>query len=196
MRLASTLGFVILLFGTNVFAQEESGETIRTDVGAGGIAEFVRVSPRDSRYFELSGGRPYIPVGFNLVGPPEADDLQRVVDAMAHHGVNYCRVWLDQPLWAVEHARSGQYDAGRAEALDRFLTLCRARGIRVKMCIEWFRSIVDKVPTPPAKGSFPKPLHHVANGGFYTDMADFLNSDRGRTQFKGKLKWYADRYGD
>ncbi|MCH5376860.1 MAG: hypothetical protein JJ992_23075, partial [Planctomycetes bacterium] len=32
--------------------------------------------------------------------------------------------------------------------------------------------------------------------GFYTDMTDFLNSDRGRTQFKGKLKWYADRYGD
>ena len=46
------------------------------------------------------------------------------------------------------------------------------------------------------KGSFPKTLHHVANGGFYQNMTDFLTSERGRVQFKGKLKWYADRYGD
>lgn len=158
--------------------------------------EFVRVSPRDSRYFELTNGRPYVPVGFNLVGPPPAEDLERVVNKMADHGVNYCRIWLDQPLWSVEHARSGEYDVEKAKQLDRFLDLCRPRGIRVKMCIEWFRSIPAEWPDPPVKGSFPKPIHHVANGGFYRDMTDFLNSDRGRAQFKGKLRWYADRYGD
>lgn len=158
--------------------------------------QFVRLSPRDSRYFELTNGRPYIPVGFNLVGPPPAEDLKRVVGQMADHGVNYCRIWLDQPLWSVEHAESGVYDDEKAEQLDRFLDLCRPRGIRVKMCIEWFRSIAAKRPTPPVKGSFPKPIHHVANGGFYQDMNDFLTSARGRTQFKGKLRWYADRYGD
>ncbi len=159
-------------------------------------AQFVRVSPRDPRYFELTNGRPYIPVGFNLVGPPAKEDLERVVTTMADHGVNYCRIWLDQPLWGVEHARSGVYDTEKAEQLDRFVELCRRRGIRVKMCIEWFRSIVDVVPKPPVKGSFPKPIHHVANGGFYTDMSDFLNSERGRSQFRDKLKWYAERYGD
>jgi hypothetical protein len=163
---------------------------------AGDTDEFVRVSPRDARYFELTDGQPYIPVGFNLVGPPAADDLERVVDAMAAHGVNYCRVWLDQPLWSVEHARSGEYDTEKARELDRFLALCRARGIRVKMCIEWFRTIVAKPPVPPVKGSFPKPIHHVANGGFYQDAKDFLTSERGRAQFKGKIAWYAGRYGD
>jgi hypothetical protein len=62
-----------------------------------GVSHFVRVSPRDSRYFELTDGRPYIPVGFNLVGPPPAEDLERVVNEMADHGVNYCRIWLDHP---------------------------------------------------------------------------------------------------
>ncbi len=157
---------------------------------------FVRVSPRDTRYFELTDGTPYVPIGFNLVGPPDSNDVERVVATMADHGVNYCRIWLDQPPWAIEHARSGEYDPERAKQLDRFLALCRPRGIRVKMCIEWFRSIAADPPKPPTKGSFPKPLHHVANGGFYQDMKDFLTSERGRAQFKGKLRWHADRYGD
>jgi hypothetical protein len=161
-----------------------------------GASEFVRVSPRDPRYFELSDGQPYIPVGFNLVGPPAADDMERVVHEMARHGVNYCRIWLDQSPWNVEHARSGQYDEEKAKTLARFLDLCRPRGIRVKMCVEWFRSIVAQLPDSPARGSFPKPLHHVANGGFYRDMTDFLTSERGRAQFQSKLTWYADRYGD
>jgi hypothetical protein len=182
----SLVGFCLLLTSGVTAAEQPSEDT----------AAFVRVSPRDARYFELTNGRAYVPVGFNLVGPPEADEMERVVDTMAEHGVNYCRIWLDQSLWSVEHARSGEYDPQRAEQLDRFLNLCRPRGIRVKMCIEWFRSIVAQVPDPPQRGSFPKPLHHVANGGFYQDMEDFLNSRRGREQFQGKLRWYADRYGD
>jgi len=157
---------------------------------------FVRVSQKDPRYFELSDGKPYIAVGFNLVGPPDSNDVERVVGVMAENGVNYCRIWLDQPLWSIEQKKSGQYDAENARTLDRFLELCRKRGIRVKMCIEWFRSIVAAPSKPPARGSFPKPIHHVANGGFYTNMTDYLTSERGRTQFKGKLKWYADRYGN
>ena len=46
-----------------------------------GKTEFVRVSPTDSRYFELvgeGGRRPYIPVGFNLVSPPEAEELAQL----------------------------------------------------------------------------------------------------------------------
>ena len=173
-------------------------------LGDGGMAigqenpnvQFVRVSPRDSRYFELTDGRPYVPVGFNLVGPPEVEEMERVVTTMADHGVNYCRIWLDRAVWNVEHIRSGEYDEEKAKHLDRFLALCRPRGIRVKMCIEWFRTIVANVPQPPVRGSFPKPIHHIANGGFYKDMKDFLQSERGRAQFKGKLDWYRNRYGD
>jgi hypothetical protein len=160
------------------------------------LPAFVRVSPRDPRYFELSDGRPYIPVGFNLVGAPAVNDMQRVVTTMADHGVNYCRIWLDQAPWNVEHAQSGQYDAEKARSLDAFLALCRPHGIRVKMCIEWFRSIMAETPRPPVNGLNPKLLHHTANGGFYRDMPDYLNSEQGRNQFKDKLKWYAARYGN
>lgn len=33
-------------------------------------AAFVRPSPRDPRYFELSDGSPYIPIGLNMITPP------------------------------------------------------------------------------------------------------------------------------
>src|SRR5690349_16981810 len=102
---ASRAALVALV--TCLFAQSLSGAP--AGANSAGLA-FVRVSPRDPRYFELTDGKPYIPVGFNLVGPPEARDLERVVETMAAHGVNYCRIWLDQPLWSVEHKQSGQYD--------------------------------------------------------------------------------------
>ena len=37
---------------------------------------FVRVSPRDRRYLELSDGSPFIPIGLNLITPPERGGLQ------------------------------------------------------------------------------------------------------------------------
>jgi len=154
-------------------------------------AAFVRVSSRDAHYFELSDGRPYIPIGFNLVPPPPERDMLRVLDAMQKNGVNYCRIWLDQPPWSIEQNRSGEYDQAGADRLNQFLAACRRRGIRVKMCIEHFRNI-----TPKRTIWSDKPLHHVANGGAYSDMKDFLTSPRGREQFKKKLAWYAKRCGD
>lgn len=158
---------------------------------AGGQDAFVRVSPRDPRYFELSDGSPYIPIGFNFVSAPDMREVEQVVDLMAANRINYCRIWLDQNPWGVENTRSGQYDGERAKNLDRFLALCRPRGIRVKMCLEFFRNI-----TPQRTIWSDKPLHHVDNGGPFRDMDDFLKSEPGRAQFKKKLAWYAQRYGN
>ena len=153
---------------------------------------FVQVSPRDNRYFELSNGAPYIAIGFNLVGPPRLDEVESVIQKMAQNRVNYCRLWLGHSGWDVEHQKSGEYDEERAKIVDRFVELARNNGIRVKMCLEYFRDI----PGDKKRRSTDKLLHHVANGGPFTGMEDFLNSEKGRQQFKRKLAWYAERYGD
>jgi len=153
---------------------------------------FVRVSPRDHRYFELSNGSPYIAIGFNLVGPPRVDEIGSVIQKMAQNRINYCRLWLGHPDWDVEHQQSGEYDGERAKIVDRFMELARNNGIRVKMCLEYFRDI----PSEKTRRGFGKPLHHIANGGPFKDMSDFLDSAKGRQQFKRKLAWYAGRYGD
>ncbi len=161
---------------------------------AGEVADcdaFVRVSARDARYFELSNGHPYLPIGFNLVPAPQPDQFREVVATMAAHGISYCRIWADQSPWCVEPDTSGQYGDESLQTLKDFLALCRQHGIRVKICMEYFRDI-------PAQRRIwsDKPLHHRANGGQFSGMADFLESPEGIAQFKRKIAWYADRIGD
>ena len=63
-------------------------------------ATFVRVSPRDSRYFELSDGRPFIPIGLNMIAPPSSEEEQGLKQMedwmhMLHdNGGNFFRIWL------------------------------------------------------------------------------------------------------
>ena len=153
---------------------------------------YVRVSPRDPRYFELSDGRPYVPIGLNLatsrVG--ELPDYERWLRLLSENGGNYARVWLSSKTFDVEHARSGEYDTERGERIDHLLVLARRYGIRLKLCIEHFRHVGDG-PQP----FFGKGLHQVSQGGFAERTADFFDSPRGREQFKRKLAWFQVRYG-
>jgi hypothetical protein len=160
---------------------------------------FVRVSPRDHRYLELSDGTPYIPIGLNMISPPRVnegeDEALRGMDAwlssLASNGGNYIRVWLSNPFWDVEHSRSGEYDAVRARRIDRLLELCRRYNIRVKMTMEHFRSIGGG-----SQKWADKPLHHVSNGGPAQSIADFFDGEASRARFKRKIEWYRQRYGD
>jgi len=59
LRLRAALAAVLLML---------PGVSVASAVGDGNT--FVRISPRDARYFELSDGRPYIPIGLNTCWPP------------------------------------------------------------------------------------------------------------------------------
>ena len=93
---------------------------------------FVRVSPRDCRYFELDSGQPYLPIGLNLIAPPKGDPAQmdEWFGRLAAQGGNYVRVWLGSPFYDVEHARSGEYDEEKAKRIDQLLASARRHGIR------------------------------------------------------------------
>jgi hypothetical protein len=152
---------------------------------------FVRVSPRDRRYLELSDGSPYVPIGLNLIAPPGSmRTYETWLDQLAANGGNYIRAWLSNPFWDVEHVRSGEYDENKAELIETALVLARKRGIRVKMTLEHFRSIGGG---PQAWAD--KPLHHVSNGGTAESIADWFDGERSRAQFRKKLDWYAARFG-
>src|SRR5512136_65114 len=129
LRLASYFSVLLLFAGASLVAAEPT-------------PSFVRVSPRDPRYLELADGRPYIPIGLNLIapdgahGPGETNGLNRMEEWMsrlASHGGNYIRVWLSSPFWDVEHERSGVYDEDRARRIDAMLAAARRHGLRVKL---------------------------------------------------------------
>lgn len=161
--------------------------------GAGeDAASFVRVSPRDSRYFELDNGRPYIPIGMNLIAPPKGDPalMDEWFGRLAAQGGNYVRIWLGSSYYDVEHAASGVYDEERAKRIDQLLASARKHGIRVKLCIDSFRHLGEGTQAWAAK-----PIHHVKNGGPATNMADFVNSPACRQRYKAKYDFFATRYG-
>jgi hypothetical protein len=166
--------------------------------GAGGKADdrraFVRVSPRDPRYFELSDGRPYLPIGLNMIAPPRDKGIPGMEEwfrKLSDNGGNYVRIWLGQSFFDVEHEQSGHYDAAKAQRIDELLALARRYGIRLKLCIDSFRHLVEG-----RKEGFAKRLHHVSQGGPATSTADFFDNPRCRQQYKGKLAWFAQRYKD
>ena len=158
---------------------------------------YVRVSPRDARYFELSNGRPYVPIGLNMIAPPGGDAkeaLARMEDWMrrlSENGGNFIRLWLSNPFFDIEHAKSGIYDEQKAKRIDAVLALARKYDLRVKMTLEHFRHLGDGRQSWAAK-----PIHHVSNGGPARDIVDFFANEASRAQFKAKLDWYARRYGD
>ncbi len=159
--------------------------------------EFVRVSPRDPRYLELTDGSPYIPVGLNMIAPntrPE-EGLQRMeewLQKLSSQGGNYARIWLSSPFWDVEHEKSGVYDAAKAQRIDALLALARKYGIRVKLTLEHFRTLDGE----PRQKWAHKPLHHVSQGGTATNIVDYFGGAASRERFKQKLDWFAHRYGN
>lgn len=160
-------------------------------LAAGMGQEFVRVSPRDGRYLELTDGRPYIPVGLNRIGGADFGKWASWLNALADRRGNYIRVWLSNGLWAVEHEREGLYDEEKARRIDAMLELCRKRGVRVKMTMEHFR------PVGGGRQAWAdEPLHHVSNGGTAPDLAGFFNLPAPRAKFIKKIRWYQERFGD
>ena len=157
-------------------------------------AAFVRVSPRDPRYFELSDGTPYIPIGLNMIAPPGEEGLPGMeawMTQLSTNGGNYIRVWLGNPFFDVEHEHSGEFDEAKATRIETMLTIAARNGIRVKLCLEHFRTL-----SGGRQSWANKPLHLVANGGTATNMNDFFDGTASRELFKKKLAWFAQRFGD
>ena len=180
--------FFALIAGITIAAMSQAASTDK-------VQHFVQVSPRDPRYFELSDGSPYIPIGLNIICPQwgknEAEGLAQMDEWMRKLSENrgsFIRIWLSHRFWDIEHAKSGEFDSEKAKRIDSLLEMARRYGVRVKMTLEHFRSFDDT-------SEFGKPIHHVLQGGPAEDVTDFFTGARSREQFKKKLDWYAQRYG-
>jgi hypothetical protein len=83
---------------------------------------YVCVSERDARYFDLSDGRAYVPIGLNMIAPfgeDEGEALARMDEWMrklSANGGNFIRLWLSNPFFDVEHEEAGVYNEEKASA--------------------------------------------------------------------------------
>ena len=165
--------------------------------------EFVRVSRENPSYFELTNSTPFIPVGTNICWPRFEQEekqalatLARRLDKFSAGGGNFFRIWMSHPFYDIEHRGSGDYDPKKLARIKEVLALARERGIRVKLCLEHFRTLEDKPVKFPGSVTFGNPRHHVDRGGPAATMTDFFEGEKSRAQFKKKLHWLADQIGD
>ncbi len=163
---------------------------------------YVRVSQQNSRYFETTDGRTYIPNGLNLCWPrfiaDEAEGLAKMevyFQRLQQNGGNYARIWLSAPFWEIETTQAGQYEKAKLARLDNLLTLAQRYGIRLKICLENFRQLTGYPPKFAGSVPFDRPIYAQANGGPLPDMDAYLRSDAGRQLFLNRAKALARRYG-
>jgi hypothetical protein len=73
---------------------------------------FVQVSKIDSRYFELSNGSPFIPVGPNICFPRLIldeklgfENIEMMYKNLAKYGANYTRIYLASDFFEIENQK-------------------------------------------------------------------------------------------
>ena len=151
---------------------------------------YVEVSKDDPRYFVLSDGTPYIPVGCNIAAMSSPEDIRMYTDSLAANGCNFARVWLNSALFEVqtEYGKINEANVGNIRLL---LKEAEAKGIKLKLCIESFRHIL------PGKNKWDtKASYHVSNGGPFESAEEFILSRKGHDEYLRRLGILKDIVGD
>lgn len=151
---------------------------------------FVLVSEKDPRYFCLSNGRPYIPIGCNIAAISDAEHLEHYMDELHRNGANFARVWLNSDFFEIQK-EYGKWEETSISHIDRLLELAHEYGIKVKMCIESFRMI-----RPGNNKWNVKASYHRSNGGPFEDMQEYMSTVAGKEEYLRRLSFLQKRYGD
>ena len=178
---------------------------------------FVRRSKADPRYFELSTGQFFYPIGMNLRSPsdnrkpydvqyplPEGrgtyiyDDYYK---KLADNGMNWARIW-QCPWWCgLEWTRKwpgyqglGRYNLENAWRFDYLLEQAAARGIYVQACLTNHGQITLERNIDRQWDS--NPLNAArGEGGPLHNAADFYTHAGARKLFRQRLRYIVARWG-
>ncbi len=162
---------------------------------------FIGVSSVNPSYFSFSDGTPYIPVGINMINPsgryndnPDSALLEigRWMKNLSENGGNYVRIWLSESFWDMEDKEAGVYSEEKIKRIDRFISMARENGLRIKITLEHFRSITLE-ENPQAWAT--KFIYHTSHGGPLDSIRQYLTSGEGRKLFLDKADFYRKRYG-
>lgn len=165
------------------------------------VPAYVAVSPDQPAYFQLTDGRPYIPIGINMINPsgkyrnnPDSAlyEIGEWMRKLSENGGNYVRVWLSQSFWDIEDQQAGVYSEEKAMRIDRFVEMARRNGLRIKMTLEHFRSLtLEENPQQWAT----KFVYHSSHGGPLDSIGQYLTDPAGHKLFLDKADYYRQRYG-
>lgn len=177
----------------------KGGLKLTATSGKGG---FVRVSPRDPRFFALDDGQSYWPIGTNLgwASARGTRDYDAWIPTFARSGANWGRLWL-APHWTTlalerpgrpeQGAGVGQYDLANAWRLDHVVDLAARNGMRLALCIESYNILRDRINWPEWERS---PLNRGQGGPLDRPEAFWTDPEMDRLN-RMKLRYLVARWG-
>jgi len=194
------------LYRLRLLGKDRAG-AVRTDAWTAEVQPsdepgFVRVSPRDRRFFEYANGTAFYPIGANLCWAGERGllDYQAWIPAFAASGVNFSRLWLS-PAWTTfglektgkpqDGGGLGFYDPVASDRLDAVLALAQANKMQMMLCIESYNILRDR----DASNYWEQTPHNRANGGPLDSWSDFWTDPKMLRFVANKQRYLVARYG-
>lgn len=152
----------------------------------------VGISAKDPRYFAHADGTAYVPIGLNLVGADyykmpaghdhfEASNLSSTPGCLTYerwfrdlsaNGGNYARLWLSSRYFEIRTETPGNHNLEALAHLDGVVHLARKYGIRLKLCLEHFRTFTQK------DSHFYRCLRDPETGEQLTDIESWFNDEK------------------
>lgn len=157
---------------------------------------FIRIDPRDPRYFAFDDGTPFFPVGENMgwYGTGRMADYEMWLDALAAAGGNYIRVWMapwgfapewnDTPLGNYDNRQDVMFE------LDQLFEMAEERGIYIMLCLLNHGQFNEA--TNPEWDQNP---YNVANGGMLNTPEEFATNPEAVRLWHQRLRYIAARWG-
>lgn len=194
--------------GAYAVCEEDGREVARFSCVPSAHKGYVAVSTKDPRYFAFSDGSSYVPVGLNLVGctydkqPAGNEHFQasevlrttgmiqwrRWLAEMHAAGANYARIWLSNRYTQARTEIMGVHDLAAFARLDKILDLARQYDIRIKMCLEHFRTFTDA-------GHFAyKRVVDPDTGRQLRDVETWFNEEKWNQRWLADIEPYLARY--
>lgn len=156
---------------------------------------FVRVSKADPYYFELTNGQPYIAIGANICWG-DMFYMKRWMKKIATNGGNFARIWLSDSRFEIDNPVYKGSEWPNAKALDNIdslLVWAERFHLKLMFCVEDCRRIYAK---KEGNGSNVKTVYHVENGGLFNNMAEYINTAKGKQVYVDRINVYKEHFGD
>jgi hypothetical protein len=159
---------------------------------------YVRVSARDPRYFSYSDGSPYCAIGLNVCWPSGGfggqtlgvGEYRRWFRQLAESGGNFVRLWVGVQYFNPQGEDAGELDPAVFARLDAVVALARQYGIRLKLCLEYFRAF-DRALSPQYLQ-----LKHPVNGRRPESVDEWFTTDVWQALWWKRVDAYLARYGN
>ena len=176
---------------------------------------YVRVSPKDWRYFEFENGDFFYPIGHNIPATYNVKNAEklglaiqklegtfaydRFLDGMKRGEENYARIWLASWSFGLEWSRKyslhyrglGRYNLRNAWRLDYVLDRCERQGIYAQLALTTF----GHYRTSKFEGDWSYSPYNKINGGPVGSPTQFWTDPACWKYYRRMLRYVGARWG-